>query len=67
MVDDGVVSVAGHSLGKAVQNSLTIIFTFKITAFALLDELVDSTGLEQIGKFRPLVDITVVPEISDRK
>ena len=52
-----MVFTAGTVRELMMPISLTIIFTFKITAFALLDELVDPTGLEQIGKFRPLVDI----------
>ena len=64
VIDNSVVGIALHGLAKAVQNGSLIVLSFQIAAGLLLVQLVDPTGFQQIAEFEPLVNVTIVPEIT---
>ena len=67
VVDDGVVGVALHGFGKAIQDGGLVILAVLVAAGFLLVELVAPTGFEEVGQLEPLVHFAIVPAVTHGK
>ena len=64
VADDGIIGIALLGFGKAFQDFGRIVLAVLVTAFTLLAQLHQPTGLHQIAHFQPFAGIAAVPAVT---
>ena len=67
VIDHGVVGIALHGLVELGEDGGGIPLAVLVATLALLDQVIDPAGLEQVSQLDPLVHITAVPPVAFRE